>query len=363
MLFAYLTEITTVGEYGVRKQSTQNRFFYVMLLLTLILPVGLRRIYNDTGAYINNFLEAPTLSELFASGEVHLLENPAFDIYTSLVRAFTDNYSIYFLISASFVMICYAGTIRRYVKPFYMGIGLLFCLGTYVFSIAGMKQAIAMAILLLAIPSLLEKKYVKYFVIVLIAFLFHTYAIAFLILPLFIGKPWNWRTLVFILAIIIIMVNFESVIGSFLDFADESGKAISEYEVFDNAQVNILRVLVYAVVPIMSLFFQRYLFGNPNEKYYWLFISMSVISCSIMVLGTINGANMFARMAMYFEFGIICSLSWMIRKIFVPKSAKLVSFIASVCFLGYFMYANIVATPFDYHYRAVSLWDFVVSLF
>ena len=72
---------------------------------------------------------------------------------------------------------------------------------------------------------------------------------------------------------------------------------------------------------------------------------------------------MFARMAMYFEFGIICSLSWMIRKIFVPKSAKLVSFIASVCFLGYFMYANIVATPFDYHYRAVSLWDFVVSLF
>lgn len=363
MLFAYLTERTTVGEYGTQRQSSQNRFFYVLLLITLILPIGLRRIYNDTGSYINNFLESPTITELFSSGEMHILQNPAFDIYMSLVRTFTDNYSIFFLIPATFVMISYVNAIRRYVKPFSLGIGLLFCLGTYVFSFSAMKQTIAMAILLFAIPCLLEKKYVKFFVIVFIAFLFHTYAIAFVILPLFIGKTWNWRTLMFILAIIIIMWNFNSVIGSFLDFAGESGKAIAEYEVFDNAQVNILRVLVYAVVPIMSLIFQRYIFDNPSDKRYWLFISMSLISASIMILGTVNGANMFARMAIYFEFGIICSMSWMIRKIFVPQSAKLISSIASICFLVYFVYANLIATPFDYHYRAVSLWDFVVSLF
>ncbi|MBQ7298870.1 MAG: EpsG family protein [Clostridia bacterium] len=364
LLFAYLTERTTIGEYVVsRRQTTQNRFFYALLLLTLILPVGLRRIYNDTGAYINGFQEAPTITELFSSGELHILQNPAFEVYTSLVRTFTDNYSVYFLIAASFVMISYAETIRRYVKPFHVGIGLLFCLGTYVFSIAAMKQTIAMAILLLALPKLLQKKYGQYILIVFIAFLFHTYAIAFLILPLFTQKPWNWRTIALLMAVFFVMWNFENVIGSFLDYANESGKSIAEYEVFDNAQVNIFRVLVYAVVPVMSLLFRKYLFDNPSNKQYCLFINMAIISCSIMMLGLMSGANMFARMAIYFEFGLICSLPWMIKKIFTAKSARFILVIASICFLVYFMYANIIAAPFDYHYRAVSLWDFIISLF
>jgi len=364
ILFAYLTERTTVGKYGNGyRQSRQNRFFYLMLLLTLILPVGLRRIYNDTGAYINNFLEAPALDELFTTGELHILQNPAFDIYTSSVRQFTDNYSIYFLIAASFVYISFAGFIRKHVKPYVFGIGLLFCLGTYVFSIAAMKQVIAMAILLNAVEKLIDRKYVQYFLIVFIAFLFHTYAIAFLVLPLFIGKPWNWRTIVLLIGVAFVMWNFETVIGSFLDYANESGKSIAEYEVFDNAQINIFRVLVYAVVPLMALLFRRYLFNNKQEQAYWLFVNMAIISCAVMSLGTMSGANMFARMAIYFEFGIICSLSWMIGKIFAPNTAKVIKIIASLCFLAYFMYANIVATPFDYHYRAVSIWDFLLSLF
>ncbi len=364
LLFAYLTERTTVGVYGRgQKQSAENRFFYFLLLLTLILPVGLRRIYNDTGAYINSFLEAPTLHELFISGELHILQNPVFDIYTSLVRQFTDNYSIYFLIAAAFVYISFASFVRRYVKPYVFGIGLLFCLGTYAFSIAAMKQIIAMAVLLYAIDKLLDRKYIQYIVIVFIAFLFHTYAIAFLVLPLFMDKPWNWRTILLLAGVAIVMWNFESVIGSFLDYANESGKTIAENEVFDNAQVNILRVMVYAVVPLMALLFRSYLFNNKLEQHYWLFCNMAIISCAVMSLGTMSGANMFARMAIYFDFGIICALPWMLKKIFVPQNARIIAGMASICFLIYFMYANIVATPFDYHYRAVSLWDFLLSLF
>lgn len=364
LLFAYLTERTTVGVYGDgRRQPAGNRFLYTMLLITMILPAGLRAYYNDTGAYIRNFTESTGLAGLLTSGELHILQNPAFSLYTALVRSFTDNYTVFFMLAAIFVQASFVHTIRLYVRPFTAGIGLFFCLGTYVFSLAAMKQTIAMAILMLAIPRLLRKQYIQYFLIVFAAFLFHTYAIAFIILPLFHVKPWKWRTYVLLVGIFIIMGNFEPIIGSFLDYANESGKSIAEYEVFDNAQVNILRVMVYAVVPVMSLLFRKYLFNDKNEKPYWLFVNMSIISCSIMLLGTISGANMFARMAMYFEIGIVCSLAWMVKKIFAADTRQMVFSVAAVCFLIFFIYANAVALRFDDSYGTVSLREFIVSLF
>ena len=364
LLFAYLTEKTTKGEYGKGiRQSHQNKLFFIILVVILTMPVGLRRIYNDTGMYISHFQDSMTLAQLLASGELHILDNPLFNIYTAFMRSLTDNYHIYFMISALFVQYAYVSFIRKYSSSFTLGIGLYVCLGTYVFSFAAMKQTIAMAFLMLAIPKLLDKKYLQYYLLVLVAFLFHTYAIAFAVLPLFIVKPWSIRTFILLGIVFVAMLNFEPVIGSFLDYANESGKALAEYEVFDNAQVNIFRVAVYGVVPLMSLVLKPYLFRDNDDRKYNLLIHMSIISFAFMLLGTINGANMFGRMANYFEFGIICSISWTINKAFEKRSARAITVVAAFCFLIYFYYAYKIAMDFDAEYRAISLWEFIQSLF
>lgn len=364
LLFAYLTEKTTTGEYGRGiRQSHQNKLFFIILVVLLTMPVGLRRIYNDTGMYISHFQDSMTLAQLLASGELHILNNPLFNIYTAFMRSLTDNYHIYFMISALFVQYAYVSFIRKYSSSFTLGIGLYICLGTYVFSFAAMKQTIAMAFLMLAIPKLLDKKYLQFYLLVLAAFFFHTYALAFVVLPLFIVKPWSIRTFILLGIVFVAMLNFEPVIGSFLDYANESGKALAEYEVFDNAQVNIFRVAVYGVVPLMSLVLKPYLFRDNDDRKYNLLIHMSIISFAFMLLGTINGANMFGRMANYFEFGIICSMSWIINKAFEKRSARTITVVAAVCFLFYFYYAYQIALDFDAEYRAISLWEFVRSLF
>lgn len=364
LLFAHLTEKTTIDTHGKGShQSISNKLFFALLILTLTLPVGLRRIYNDTGAYIRGFENSGTLTQLFTSGELHILGNPLFEIYTAFIRGITDNYHIYFMIPAFFVQFAFASTIRKYSRSFTFGIGLYICLGTYVFSFAAMKQTIAMAILMLAIPKLLEKKYFQFYALVTLAFLFHTYAIAFAVLPLFTTKPWSLRTFILLAVVVVVMQNFESVIGSFLDYANESGKDLAEYEVFDDAQVNIFRVAVYGVVPLLSLALRPYLFNSKEVKQYNLLVHMSIISFAFMLMGTINGANMFGRMANYFEFGIICSISWIIDKAFEKRSAKLISIVAALCFLFYFYYAYEIALNFDAEYRAISLLDFVLTLF
>lgn len=364
MVWAYYTQRTTVGKYGVEKrQPPMNRFLFFMLVLTMALPVMLRKFYNDTGAYITSFQEAVPLTELLESDELHILKNPLFYVYESLVRSFTDNYMIFFMFPAFFVQYSYLRFIRKHSSNFVIGVGLYVLLGAYTFSIAAMKQTIAMAILLYAVELLIDRKNVAYYALVFLAFLFHTYAIAFVILPLFTLKPWTGRAFLLLLAVYFVTQNFESVLQSFLEFANESGKDLSSSEIMGTAAINPIRIAVYAVTPVMAFFLRGHLFEDEKDREHNILVNMSIITVAIMSIGLISAANMFARMGQYFEFGMICSLPWMLKKAFDKESARFVGVIAIVCFVGYFCYANLVQIYFDDHYGRHTILEFIQSLF
>lgn len=364
MIWAYYTQTTTIGKYGVEKrQSPLNRFLFFMLVLTLALPIMLRKTFNDTNSYIHSFQQADSLAVLLESGELHILKNPLFYVYESLARTFTDNYMIFFLFPAFFVQYSYLRFIRKHSSNFVIGVGLYLLLGAYVFSIAAMKQTIAMAILLYAVDLLIDRKYVEFYALVFLAFLFHTYAIAFVILPLFTVKPWTGRAFLLLLAVYIVMQNFDSVIQSFLEFANESGKDVASEEVIGAAAINPIRVAVYAVTPLLAFFLRGYLFEDEKDREHNILVNMSIITVAIMSIGLISAANMFARMGQYFEFGIICSLPWMLKKAFDKQSARFVGAVAIMCFVGYFCYANLVQIYFDDHYGRHTVLEFIQSLF
>lgn len=362
LFWAWMTEASTRGKYGIHPQTAANHIPYFMLILTLALPVVLRTRYNDTHAYISNFYRAGTLIELINSGSLHLMRNPLFAIYSSIVRSFTDSTIIFFLFPAVFVQYSYVRFIRRHCPHFMFGIALYIFLGTYTFSLAAMKQVFAMAVLLYAVDFLIERKYTKFYLTVFLAFLFHTYALVFLILPVFTTKPWTARSFVFLLAIFFVMGNFESVITSFLDIANESGKSVSGSEILGTASINPLRVAVYAVTPLCALVFRRYLFTSSRDREHNLLVNMSFICVAIMSIGLVSAANMFARMGQYFEFGLICSLPWILSKPFERMSSYLINLIALVCFAFYFVYANVFWMPFDDAYSRYTLIGALESL-
>lgn len=362
LFWAWVTEASTRGKYGVHPQSSVNHIPYFLLILTLALPIALRTRYNDTYAYIRNFYTADTLNELFTSGSLHLLRNPLFVIYSSIIRSFTDNQIIFFLFPAFFVQYSYVRFIRRHCPQFTFGIALYLFLGTYTFSIAAMKQVLAMAILLYAVDFLMEQKRKKFYLMVFIAFLFHTYALVFLLLPFFTAKPWSVRSFVFLIGIFFFMGNFETVITSFLDVANSSGKSVSSSEILGTASINPLRVAVYAVTPFCALVFRRYLFNSRWDREHNLLVNMSFICVAIMSIGLVSAANMFARMGQYFEFGVICSLPWIISKPFERMSSYLVNLIALFCFVLYFIYTNVFWMPFDDSYSRYTLMEALESL-
>ena len=90
---------------------------------------------------------------------------------------------------------------------------------------------------------------------------------------------------------------------------------------------------------------------------------MSIVSAFILTIGLVEGANLYARMAGYFEVATAVALPWMTKKLFTKQSAQLVTVCAAILYFGYFLYEFGVSKDFGSSYRAISLWQFITSLF
>ena len=324
-----------------------------LLIAALSLFAGLRTSYNDTGNYINAFRNAPGLAEFLSDiSNLNPFTNPLFYAYQSLLKSLGCGAQVLIFTTSLFSQTCFILFFKRYSKDFLLSVFLYFTLGTFCVSLAAIKQIAAMAMLTLGFKYLERRRWGKFYLVVGIGMLIHTYALAFAILPFFTSRTWKLRTYILIGGAVLILFNFRDVISAFMDEANELGKSLADYEVFDEHSVNILRVAVYLVPPTLSFLFQKYLYqdAKPMEN---VLSHMTVISFCFMLMGTQAGANMFARMAHYFEIGTICILPWLIKKTFTRESYRVIVTIAVVCFSLFFVYAYGLNINFDNAYRNI----------
>lgn len=346
---------------AIKYNKKYKDIFYIALVVFMVLLVGLRTQYNDTAAYRQGFMNAPNISMFLADSEnLNALNNPLFYGFQSLIRTFTDNYTIFFLICAVFVNMNLVKFIKKHSESEDFGISMFIyvCLGTLMLSMAAQKQILTMSILTFALDALFDRKYLKYYIIVFLAGMSHTYAWLFLFLPILGDKPWNIYTYVMLCVTMIIMNYFQDAIASFVEIADSVGKNIATEEVFDGNQMNIFRVAVYAVVPLVTFVFQNRLFKVMDRKH-GIMIQMCTVSFMFMLMGTLNGANMFGRSANYFEIGLILVLPWIVRQLFTKQSTKIIMSFAMICFIGFYVYDN---QGFEWAYYYKTLIQFITEI-
>lgn len=323
----------------------------------------LRKDYNDTSNYINFFNQAVSTKDFVEQGGLtDFAGNPFSYFYQSFMHDLTDNYHIYFFFPA--FLSCYAVVklFKRYSVSPVLSILIFFSIGTYMLYVAALKQCFAMFFLLMSIPYAVDRKYVRFYLLLLIAMMFHVHAFMFAIVPFLLEKPWGKVTWIFLGAASFAMLTYNKTLGAFMEYAQSLGAMVVDEEVFDGHQINILRVAVYWIPALLALMFRRRLFHDSTRAEN-LFVNMSIISAFILMIGTVEGANLYARMAGYFEIATAIAIPWIIQKIFNKQSARLVSVIAAVLYFGYFYYEFTFAKPFDAQYSAITLWEFIVSLF
>lgn len=341
--------------------------FMLIIIVWMTCFSFLRVTYNDTTNYISDFNYLTEPLDLFLKNNslLDLLKigsNSLFQLYMSVIHNFTSDYHILFFFPAVLNTIAVIKFFKRYSTNTAFPLLVFYSIGTYVMYIAAMKQSIAVGILLIALPYAIDKKYVKFYLLVFVAMLFHTHAFVFLAVPFFFGQPWKTVTWILLAAVLAAMAAYDTIFGSFMDIAVNLGINIVDWELFDGHSINPIRVVVYWIPALLALVFQKRLFADSTRTEN-LFVNLSIGAAFILTIGLRQGANLFARMAAYYEIAVGIALFWMIKKLFTERSVRLVTVIAIVLYFAYFLYEFGVSKGFGTDYSAISLWQFIQSLF
>ena len=336
--------------------------FIIVVIVWMTCFSFLRTSYNDTWNYIYAWNNSDGVKAFLDSGELFdLTGNPLSNLWREISHDISNNYHVYFLPPALLSSFATVKLFKRYSVDPAFSMLIFFSLGTYVMYVAALKQCFAMFFLLLSIPYAEEKKYVRFYLLVAIAILFHTHAFMFLILPLLFGRPWSGITYLGLLATIFAMLTYDRTLGAFMEYAQSIGALVDEGELFDGHQINFLRIVVYWIPPMLALIFRKRLFRESSRSEN-MFVNMSTVCAMILTIGTVQAANLFARMAAYFEIATALTLPWMIKKLFAKRSAQYVTICAVVLYFGYFLYEFTVSKNFGSDYSAITLWQFILEL-
>ena len=171
IVFSFIEVRTTVSVFVKRK-------LYFFLFFFIVFLIGLRwETGTDWVEYLRHFTESTSTQVLLIN--ILLGYEIGYGFFVFVVRSFTDNYSVFLLLHA---LIYYYFLFRsnKFLSPFPF-ISLLVLCSSTMGIVGSNKQLIAIAICLYSLEFLLNKKRIKFFLCVFVAFLFHTSALIFFV--------------------------------------------------------------------------------------------------------------------------------------------------------------------------------------
>ncbi len=344
---------------GSMNPNRRHRLIFCTVLIVILLAgfAGLRTHCNDTGAYRYSY-ELITENSWDATDK-SVGANPLFNWVNYQLKMHSVSTQNFLMFWAFLTVGCYIIFVHGYSANYPLTIFLLFTTGCYTFAFAGIKQAAAVGIAVIAVMFALKKKWIPFVVCVLVAALIHPYALMYLLVLVMEFRPWTkwtyWMLTIFLVAGFLL----RPLIGTVVSITTLLGE---EYTVssFTGEGVNIFRVLVCNVPLVLSFLYRKKLFVN-SSKTENLIVNLAMLNSAIMIVGLFGTANYFGRLANYFLIFQSLLLPWMLKKI-GGRDGKILTILMVLGFIAYFYYANVIAIPFDQDFARLSISEYFAQL-
>lgn len=327
----------------------ENNPFYLLVCLILIFFVGLRKSYNDTWNYVRFFNNLDPL-KIENLDITQLGDNPGFVVLVSFVKFFiSENPYVFIFITSAISLSFFFYSLFKYSTNLKLTIYLFLTSGLLLFSMAAIKQFLAMSIGFYAFQFLLKNKTLQFVLLILLASTFHTYVLIYLLAALFMKDVWSKRTISFL--IIILTLSFT--MRDFLEIAYETseffGYDYKSTNELDGNGVNVFRFIFYSITPILA-FFNRKSINSLGSKLEIVFSNMSIIGWGFLFLGLFGNGNLFGRFATYFDPFVIICLTSIITNYFISNDdRKMISTLVKSIFFIFCLY-DLYARNFKYEW-------------
>ncbi len=339
----FLTYIIICGIVAILPETRINRrkALLVVSCVMLFIVLGCRDISvgNDTDRYVTHFLsyQRKDFIEIFSIGD-----NYGFYIFNYILSLIAPNGAQFYIMATSlFMVVSIYFFLKRNAEDIILSQAMLLALSFIYFFATGIKQSLAIAILLFSYEYLKRNKFFKFLILVLLAASFHITALVFLlawpitkfkikhayiiIAPVFVGLSYVFRSQIFIF--------IKNILGD--DYFSSYG---TSYE----SSINLTGLAIQTCIFVFSLVCFWNAFDKDNE--------VSGLS-SIYLVGMCFQAMTpimaeFFRISMYFSiFGVIM-LPKAVGYLGI-KNKQLVSIALFIVFVMYFILFSGRSSAFD----------------
>lgn len=332
-IFIIIFFITLAAVMFLHSETDLGRKIYLWITFSLLFILSAFRsivIGNDTAYYVNlyeyfgdssNFL---SISNLFAIDNIiNSRIEPGYVLLNMVLNIFSNEYLLLFVITSLFILGTWKAHLLRNSEMVWLSLLLFFNLRFFYFTLSGLRQAIAMSIILISYEYL-KKRNLKLFVIcVFVASLFHLSALVFLIAyPLTKFKA-NFKLFCYFLLIAVIgYISFDKILGILLSmFPKYKMYLASSYLDGSVKLASIINFLVtlsislFGIILTNKIYKQNKYSSYKHEKFEETNILNNMLIISTVLAFISIKASIIGRFHMYF---------FMFTVIYIPK---LLSFI------------------------------------
>ena len=284
--------------YDVRKSKKNSNFFYVFADIVLILLAGLRfRVGGDSLEYENVFYNLPDFEYIFNVGLSGLEYQPLWYVFNAIIKYFSNFFVSFQLIHAIIVNTSFFIIISKYCKHRFTAVTLYYILIFPYFNMEILRESLAVIIFLFAYKYLYNKKYIRYYLLVFLSYLFHASAIFLFILPFLVYFLENKISLskLFIISSIAFLSSYSvSLIGNILDFNEFIA---SRYEKYTSLEVSVNEIIkgIYnltILLGVMLVLKSAKLDSKHNNIIFNIYFLITALSMNI--IGTYRLLNYFS---------------------------------------------------------------------
>lgn len=318
-------------------QPLPNPVAVILPIVFYTVFVALRKNIGDTFFYMHSFNlmpdENPVKIEYFFTG--------MFGFFQNIIRNMTDDPQWLIAFASVFSIPVPLIILYKYCPKFEMGIYMFVAFSYLGGAMNGMRQYMAASIVLLATRYLFSMKktdFIKYAVIVLLAYCMHNSAI--IMLPLYFvvrRQSWKLSSYFIVLGSAVGVIIFDLVLPSFLSALEQTSYShYSENGWFTSGQEggsSLIRALFIAY-PLIVAFINKErlrMLGHIGD----ILVNIAFVEVAIYIISIYNW--IFSRLAIYLAIYFIIFTVWVVNYAVKPKDRQL---FVLITILLYFLYSR-----------------------
>ena len=301
----------------------------ILLLVPLVLLAAFRpEQFGDTGTYKGFYNVVPNSLTMLKPFVESQEKDPGYAVLEIFFKALvSDNYQLFFLFIATVQALCLFFTYRKCSTDYWLSIFLFVASADYLsWMHNGMRQFIAVALIFAVLPLLVKRRFGWIVMLAVIALASQIHLTALLCIPIVfmaMGKPWNWKTFVFLIGIILAIFFIDRFTNWLGALAEDTQYSDEIEQLSTSTGTNILRVLFYSIPTVASFFFRRKI-AAANDKLINICVNLSIASAGFYVISYFTSGLLIGRLPIYFSLANYILIPWMIDEFFEQRSAKVI---------------------------------------